>query len=173
MSIKNTTANSRTYKWVIWIVRLLFIQGFGSILFLSFSKKFNQKVKNLTQLYLMIPYIIRWFTSHWSPCYFFSAGAIFCIVIIVFSTDAGPLKKNHLKKWPPTRFLVIRTPNGLLIKIPGDVGLAPCSISRYSPKSNMAAKRLVWSHQLFFYEMKRWGSYNIRLLVRVSAFHIW
>ena len=44
---------------------------------------------------------------------------------------------------------MIWVPNGLQMKIPGVAGLAPHGISRYSPKSNMAAGALLWSSQYF------------------------
>ena len=65
--------------------------------------------------------------------------------------DSPGARVITFKNDPPTRFLVIRIPNRLQMKIPGGAGLAPRSILRYSPKSNMAAKRLIWSNQLFFY----------------------
>ena len=52
---------------------------------------------------------------------------------------------------PNTTYFVIWAPNSLKVKILGGTGLAPFSILRYSQKSNMAAKSLVWLHQLFFY----------------------
>ena len=50
---------------------------------------------------------------------------------------------------PHITFLVIRAPYGLQMKIPCGARLPPCGISRYSPKSNIAVKRLIWSHLLF------------------------
>ena len=45
---------------------------------------------------------------------------------------------------PNTTYFVIWAPNSLKVKILGGTGLAPFSILRYSQKSNMAAKSLVW-----------------------------